>query len=79
VLCTVDLVAFLYVKLPKNMYDVDGLPTTMERMQCTTNNYGEKAVHYVNYLKGGLVYLTMPTMTTTESYEGKIFFPDANI
>jgi hypothetical protein len=77
VLCTVDLVAFLYVKLLKNMYDVGGLPTTMERMQCTTNNYGEKAVHYEYYLKGGLVYLTMPTMTTTESYGGKIFFPDA--
>jgi hypothetical protein len=51
----------------------------MERMQCTTNDYGEIAVHYGNYLKGGLVYLTMPTIPTTESYGAMIFFPDVFI
>jgi hypothetical protein len=35
-------------------------------MHCTTGYY----------LKGGLVYLTMPTMGTTEDYIGMIFFPD---
>jgi hypothetical protein len=35
-------------------------------MHCTTGYY----------LKGGLVYLTMPTIGTTEDYGGMIFFPD---
>jgi hypothetical protein len=39
---------------------------TTEHMQSTTGYY----------LKGGLVYLTMPTTGTTEDYGGMIFFPD---
>jgi hypothetical protein len=57
--------------------DMGRLLTTMERYRKTTDNYGETAVYYGYYLKGGLVYLTMPTISTTEGYGVKIFFPDA--